>query len=518
MIALFVAVPLWRIYEIPVKNPGVILSDYTRPMTAEEKATYDLYREADSHFVPRKEEEKQPEGNAAGADANAVQETPAEEGVAFPPDSSHLAKDAASSIQPPTQTKPVSGEVDTLTPNDLAWLDANQETIALAMKASRGQLFVPVSETPKALPVDWRVYTLLEKNAVRLESEGKLDEALECILANIRIRNGFAGYWPWRNAAIAPYRDLLRWAARPNQTPERLRAALHELEPIKIVVPRAAFVQVYVAMRAALSSVEGFSRSELYNPRSRVPTGTIVWLHLPWERKRALRKLDDLMSEAMDTLRDVGDGMLWCNIRPTPDELSRWMEQQDLPWAIHTAINVPPLESHGCFDWYTTLEVKRQYVELLTVHRGVCMALALAAWRLEHGSLPKTGEELLNACDGKLPIDPFTATPFRYFPEGVPTALTNTTLFFARSIALQVPPGKPLLWSAGRYVLFREEDAGERGQSGYAADKPKVIPSNCTIYTRDGHRHCAQSEAELWNAGVTIPIPMPPLPGETKKE
>ena len=53
--ALLVAVPLYREYQIPAVGPGFSPEEYERPLTAEEQATFDLYRRAwDMNFDIKK--------------------------------------------------------------------------------------------------------------------------------------------------------------------------------------------------------------------------------------------------------------------------------------------------------------------------------------------------------------------------------------------------------------------------------------------------------------------------------
>jgi len=539
MIAVLLAVPLYRVYQIPAVGLGLLLSDYTRPMTEEEKATFDLYVEANGHFVERKANEEPPEepsrgeriqsSEAAGVEGMVSDASSAVNDEDEVPDSSRPASQeaavvapsksaagAASVIHPAGKEKPASDDAEKLTPNDIAWLDANQETIALAIKASRGKLFVPVSENPPKLPEYWRLYTLLAKSAMRLESEGKLDDALECRLANVRMSGEFENNLRWSSGSIASYADLAHWAAKPNQTPERILAALHALEQCKVTVPRHHVVQDYVSLRAALSSVKGFSQSKMYDARKRIPMTTTIWLHLPWERLRALRLLDCLICSDLAMLYEFGDYSVGTDVRPTRGQQQWWQQQEDLPWAIQKGINVPPLNSCEYIGWYLALETKRHYVVRLAVHRSTCTALALAAWRLQHGALPKTADELLDACNKKLPIDPYSGEPFQYFPDGLPVTLqprASASCFYVDPILRrQIPAATPLLWSPGQYVLFNRPT----GLDANAGEKHKIDPAHCRIYTREGWDRSPQSELELWNAGWAIPIPMPPMASETK--
>jgi hypothetical protein len=74
--------------------------------------------------------------------------------------------------------------------------------------------------------------------------------------------------------------------------------------------------------------------------------------------------------------------------------------------------------------------------------------LALEAYRLEHGVLPATLDELTGPYVSKLPRDPYSGDSFRYFPHGIPHRLTNN-----RSGDGPIPADTPFLWSCGALLL-----------------------------------------------------------------
>jgi hypothetical protein len=66
--------------------------------------------------------------------------------------------------------------------------------------------------------------------------------------------------------------------------------------------------------------------------------------------------------------------------------------------------------------------------------------LALEAWKLDHGRLPQSLEELLT--DRYLerpPVDPFWGKLFQYYPKGVQFAFRDTR-------GKTIEPGMPFLW------------------------------------------------------------------------
>jgi hypothetical protein len=86
--------------------------------------------------------------------------------------------------------------------------------------------------------------------------------------------------------------------------------------------------------------------------------------------------------------------------------------------------------------------IAQQEVKLLTIRRLTRLALAVQAWRLEHGSVPKSLDVLVGPVLGALPLDPQTGKPFLWFPEG--PAVQLSVSWWAGT----VPAGTPLLKSA----------------------------------------------------------------------
>ena len=196
--ALLTAVPLYRVYSIPAIDPGFSLAKYDRPMTPEEQATLDLYRQASAHW----------------------------ERLPWPQQ-----KD----FEPPTHAE------------EIAWINDNRDAIALAMKASRRKYSPLVGERLWLRSVP-ELANLLIHSAARLEEEGKLDAAFEQYLGAVRISGQLRDWYPMTmqegydvNGAdrieIGVYARLPSWAAHPGQTPQRILAAMHRLEQITSEIP-----------------------------------------------------------------------------------------------------------------------------------------------------------------------------------------------------------------------------------------------------------------------------------------
>ena len=97
--------------------------------------------------------------------------------------------------------------------------------------------------------------------------------------------------------------------------------------------------------------------------------------------------------------------------------------------------------------------------------RTTRLILALQGWRLEHGSLPRTLEELVPGWLPEIPHDPLTGIAFRYEPTG---NAGNVTCFDAAFMSLsnqvfpllsafELPANRPTL-IATRFSANKRED------------------------------------------------------------
>jgi hypothetical protein len=108
-----------------------------------------------------------------------------------------------------------------------------------------------------------------------------------------------------------------------------------------------------------------------------------------------------------------------------------------------------------------TLEMRR---------RATLIVIALVAWRLEHGTLPQTLDQLDGVDLDEVPLDPWNNKPFNYQPAGLPY-----------EIKFPDPPsiaaGQPFLWSVGSLDARIIEVNGEhRTQSSFQKTDLAVRP------------------------------------------
>jgi hypothetical protein len=452
--ALLIGVPLYRAFEIPAVDPGFALADYTRPMTDEEKANLAAYQLIPTWF---------------------------------------------SSVRPP--------EGKTFSPQEYqdaehramrAWVKANQKTVDLAMKASQLTVYVPVNQ--KIEMYDPALTWLLTESATVLEENGKLDEALEQYLAAIRIEDqlvscGLSDRPPEHTPRqYSIYDCLISWAARPKQTPERILAAVRRLGELPPVSDRAMLVRKYLRAREFLISPQAFLEyADSWQPTPATDAFLWIWTHLPWERARALRLLNVLMRSELDVLSNAE--------QDERENLRVWEPFGTLPerfvitgpYTLQTDINVPPL--HADIGPHHGASVVRQSTPSVCIRRAACLSLALAAWRLQHGSLPAKLDELVGPCLDSLPMDPYSGEAFRYFPQGIGMQLSDQ---FSRDSRWggQLPANVPFIWSTGEPE--RSITIGQMTEIQYAVDDGTGSQSLKPMVRYD-----------FWSRGLAFPIPKP---------
>ncbi len=178
VVTILTAVPLVRVYEIPLVGPGVEVAELSRPVTAEDKETLALYQQA----------VKLMHGAAATRSP-----------TAGPDESSPPATNVAAERKAKEQ---------------------HEQAVALALQASRRPLPGPYSDFQILPYPDWEMdlARLVLASAERLQSDGKLDAALDRYeaamhIANIVRRRG----WYYSESADLEVRaceDLAGWAAK----------------------------------------------------------------------------------------------------------------------------------------------------------------------------------------------------------------------------------------------------------------------------------------------------------------
>jgi len=341
-----------------------------------------------------------------------------------------------------------------------------------------------------------------------LESEGKLDEALERYLAVLRFARHLYDRGDQRRnqsadtvEAVALER-LSHWAARPGQSAQTVRAALERLDQEYFVFSPSRECEVLDDYRLCCDLFdfdEAAWEMSGGNTKEKEVSRRLSFV-LPFEHRRVKRVLDVCMDSQLRRTR-VARRLLATNdwvrhaVDPLYDRDRRWVETTPLFWATPTALQVLGFDQDGRLDTMAAHEARRRIARL---------RLALAAWRAEHGELPDTLDELVGEELESLPVDPFTSRPFLYHREGISWSVPRRDMlglcFWASLEDLSkkehIAAGTPLLWSAGtRLIYFPRGGRGEAASVDYqykpAHGSPMVI----------------STEQDVWTHGWCFPIP-----------
>ena len=432
-VALIIAVPLYRVYQIPDVSPGFSPEKYATSMTpnAEETKTADMYARAGGLVKLPKE------GIATGS-------------LSRPPDAS-----------------------------ELEFLRMNSEPLALALEASK---------RPECSYMGWGraelLVTLLEISARKLESEGKLDEAWEQHLAALRLERLIQNY-PWT------YYQLPLWAAQPEQSRERIVAAIKQLDRFETTLrpPSDELKDDYLELRRMVTggpdAIAGHIRNE-------DPSHLILWSMLPWERRRAARLLNIVTAEDLRELDYLVSGitegkpatrLLWYIEPPSNIQNAEWLKTTSL------------LSSQ--YDQGRNGEqLGRRFARETNVRRATHLVMALEAWKADHhGELPERLGQLVGPYLDKLPLDPYTSRDYVYEPHGI--SPPDNSFRPNRELAL------PFLWSPGENVRLSYPARSDVNPN----DRWPDFRVDDVMIKRGNDWHRATEEFEIWISGARFEIP-----------
>lgn len=438
-VALLMIVPLYRVYQIPAVDPGFSPDEFAREMTPEERTTMGLYERAIRKY--------------------------------------------------------------NLT---LSYEAENKDACALIMEAGNCSLLDPTGELSKPY-VLLEIGELLVLSANELQEEGKLDEAFERYLAAVRIARQFRDWYEYRvnNVLFADsaddlekqvYSSLPSWAARPGQTPERIKEALRQLEQVTSELSMDNALKIrYMGLRRLFENdpdiVNEFYAIEL----TRLHQLTTLWLKFPSERARGLRLLNMLVHKQLDASAEIDEKAASNEQLSMPGDKMPRLTVFDL---VHTPDNL-------ISDYLILgMNIQERRADIETDRRAVRIVMALEAWKLDHDSLPKSLDELVDASYlDKLPNDPYTGKPFVYFPE---SASNSVVQIWGSVLSLSDPEnivvGTPFIWSLGPKVKQLEYQGVE--------NQPIFLRYAIRLDLK-GHEeyYRPSTEAEILSAGRLFPIP-----------
>jgi hypothetical protein len=352
-IIILAAIPIVRIYEIPWVEPGFNAMEFSRPVSPEEQKARALYSQAIKLIQKSQLAASTPGGKSAQS-------------------------------------------------------EAEMEAVSLGLEASRYPLpgFSPnLDDTDHWEKASWEIdlAKAVLDSGMKLQGEGKLDAALDRYLAadHIALHGWQRWGFPWApfGLGIRIGEQLTYWASEREQTSAQVLKAMHAFERQWRNSPTSCddLEFSYFRIRRGL---EGDAWRALYPPYYRLSQFLPIARWLPWERARAVRVLNKLTAEAIVRCREFDAAMAADSIAP-PLDVSAYSPE----------LSTDTFTYEYVWDAMWPYRTK-QFAEYERYRRATLLVLAIQAWRLDHGSLPKSLDQLKGKYLARLPVDPVTGGEF----------------------------------------------------------------------------------------------------------
>ncbi len=495
--AILIAVPLYRANQIPKESPGFDVSDYSARIQAdlaEGMATADLYRKASDLL------------------------TPPIKGL---------------------EVRLLSAALDD---RDRAWLKENEPALRILLEASSREKCMffdpraPLTWSPmyKQIPL----IQLVVLSARQFELNGDLDAALDRDFAAARVVSHLLA----RSRFFEPeidFHDVIHeitlWGARKGQTKERIAAAIKRLSALDTSLLRLddGLKSDYLI---ALRAVAGES-SDVNAIRGRVNTATELIRRnlLPLERERATRLLNILTRIGLVRVQEMqspewlrnGNLIGFCVppflVGGEPDFFDTWQPQNHAYHEIYAQnrsdewlkTTAPDLTRVGM----NAINAANRLAWFEADRRATIVILAIEEYRLDHGKLPKSLDQLEGEYLDAVPLDPYSGYSYAYFRNGI--AVTQQEMDYYTSKmesnadysqdwrrnqfrSPPVVPNVPGIWSTGAGIRVStsprtaiDADLIEKGGKG---------DLESYYYPRDGAGYLGGFEP-VWLNGDWFPIP-----------
>jgi len=282
------------------------------------------------------------------------------------------------------------------------------------------------------------------------------------------------------------YRDLQKWVVAPGQTSERIAAMLRQLEElIPTLPPRSNVLKSQYVLARDLIDLDPDALQTVKLSPHEVFRIAFFGRWLPWERTRALRILNYTMARELAYCGAAeGNVAEW-------EPLRRMQLLGMRSWLWH--LSSPSILPEGYEP--RLIEFAGQGPHWVKTQRAVVqLTLGVEAWRLAHGRLPDSLNELVGPYLKKLPADPTSHGPFRYFREGFPFAVVAASEQHEGNWRT-VPAGTPLLASSWLNITL--------GRSPYGGQWDPI--------RRRLQRSADESrtQEDKWYAEPIFPLPQP---------
>jgi hypothetical protein len=364
---------------------------------------------------------------------------------------------------------PFPADSDSLSPEDLGILERfkvarkqkfyeeNREIIPELVKAfNRPGAVLPFRERFWVGPTYsiGQFSFLLARDAERLTREGKLEEAWQRLLAIVPLTPELGWDAPTglnmvNELGLEQFNNtVIDWATQTDQTSERLKQAISELEQrfAELPAPSDEILFYRNQVRKILLGQEvprNFGNSHYY-----------FLGMLPGEQQRAMVALDRFTLQALnyaaavknstqfstnnarELLRAAPRRMIFVNNGMVMHGDGASLQANDVAATSATSFLVAEqFGSIGELGW-----ILRSWVANETNRRALLVELALIAYKLDEKKYPETLAELTPTYLPFGVVDPYSGKPFGYEPKGLEYELKGD---------VELPAHTPLLWSVG---------------------------------------------------------------------
>ncbi|MDZ4658997.1 MAG: hypothetical protein SH868_15580 [Bythopirellula sp.] len=367
-----------------------------------------------------------------------------------------------------------SGNKDKLEPEDLKILNrfelAQQELFYEQNKAVIPAALEILNHPQVAIPrrppyfsttffdLTHNLATLLDDDAQKLTAQGQLDEAWQRLKAIIPLKADFL----FDSDRIDNYSNIIEWAQNPNQTSERLKRSIVELQALfdALPLPRDTILVQREYARKVLLGKEP--------PRDYGNPLPLLLHNLLGEQARSLSALDQLTVQALnyaDAVVALSQGAysdlgFHSGLTDNPRELLRIAPSSNLDANNEIVFrgdkNTATLANNLAQTYATSFLAAEQFgnsAELNyllyswmtgeTYRRALLVQLALMAYQLDHGHYPETLAELTPNYLPEYIQDPFSDNGFEYRPQGLEYKLIGIG-------PKEISADTPMIWSVGQ--------------------------------------------------------------------
>ncbi len=402
---------------------------------------------------------------------------------------------------------------------------------AVPLTILEDELPLPTPDNPDAANVSSLNQNTLDVLAQASTAKGELDEAWREIevrleLADRSLLQTSRRYGHRFYSGGEPFTIIAEWGRHPLQTRERIVAAIRKLETRESTALQIGLMSIQAELTGSRILLrldprwrdiprevldQGYAQLQ-YPPPEPIPASRwTAWQWMFSEHWRSERFLRWEAAMAVASLRSIAADIEFGRVPQRPQRLRHqqpptsfdysqsgrsipvygpinWSESRH-QWdsnvsALLRSTVLPPTVQHGLATF-----VERQLFAHVESLRATQLQLALADWYREHGSYPETLAELVPTYFDKLPLEPMRATPFGYFPKGLPQDVSyeqQGTPAGKPSVQTIVAKDIPFLWTSPPHLVYtpQRQPDGEWlfNNSGGQSNSIEVALRQCRVW------------------------------------